>query len=677
MAQQYDRPRRSFSEAARREAGAIASRIDETLAGRAVVKGVTIDGPASRDLDDALWLEREAPGGYRLDISIADVEALITPRLTPALDAAAFQRSFTRYLAQGNIPMLPRSLSEERLSLLEGQPRPTITLSIPFDERLRQGEPIIRRTVLTSTRRFNYEEADQEIVHPRSDVAAMLQELFRLAQRLFQLRRKHGALALYDLATGWATTEEGVLFQLPSVERHQTHLIIQECMILANQAMAHFLAERGIPALYRNHIARAIAPQRQALRELLESAVTHPELVSPERVRATVTLALERARYAPTVEGHFGLNLPAYLHATSPLRRYADLVNQRILAAVLDGKPLPYSGRDLKRIAGQINTTEEEIKEAKQAYFRGTYDEQLRDMIAMSAQDEDDSAGSLGDLDAGQFHSVLRMAAESGVLHPAVEEEFLARLDAELPGAHDLFTVLFRFQQSGAAWKRVRQAALEWLQSHPYHAPSLLVMGQQSLGWDEPEWEVIPHEGNFQAQAQISIDGQWYSSSWHTSSRKAQARQEAGAELLARIAGVEIAPAAPVATEGSGEASSVAASTVAGEMEVPGGLAAGTEGEGLPDLKGRPAALLARAGTHAVSVLYELEQQQEIRGVTYSYEQAGPSHAPTFTCICVVTTLDGQMIQEQAQGATKKAAAQAAAFQAVSALLGGPFGTFL
>jgi dsRNA-specific ribonuclease len=412
------------------------------------------------------------------------------------------------------------------------------------------------------------------------------------------------------------------------------------------------------------------------------------------------------------------------------------LVNQRILAATLDGKTLPYTGRDLKRIAGQINTAEEEMKETKQAYFRGTYDEQLREMIEMSAQNEETAASALSNLDAGQFHSVLRMAAESGILQPDVEEELLARLDAELLGAHDLFTILFRFQQNGAAWERVKRASLEWLQSHIYHAPSLLVMGQQSLGWDEPEWEVMPVGTNFQARARINIAEQRYRSSWHISSRKADSRQAAAAELLARIAGIEIAPAASDMALRSQEASAVATATPSNEtgggaQKLPNykgqlqefaraqgwdmptyreqersgpshaltftveasvtidGHTYTAEGSGTPRVQAEHAAawhllqelprsgsksavLLARAETQAVSLLQELAQQQQIRGVTFSYEQSGPSHAPIFTCTCVVTALDGQTIQEQAQGAAKKAAAQAAAFQAVSGLLARP-----
>jgi ribonuclease R len=439
------------------------------------------------------------------------------------------------------------------------------------------------------------------------------------------------------------------------------------------------------------------------------------------------------------VAGHFGLNLPAYLHATSPLRRYADLVNQRILAAVLQGEPLPYTSRDLETIADQMNAAEEEMKEAKLAYFRGTYDEQLRGLLAAGAPEQEASTRPLSELDAGHFHSVLRMAAEAQVLRPDVEHELLRRLNAQQLGAHDLFTVLFRFQQSGEVWERVKQASFGWLQSHPHYAPSLLVMGQQSLGWGEPEWETTPHgpgrTGNFQARALITIVGQKYTSSWYTSTQKARAKQAAGAELLARIAGVEIALVDHAAPESTQEASSVPVPSSKSEPGSPtartqklsnykGQLQERTHGQGwdqptyreleragpphaptftveasvtidgrthtaegtgptkiqaeqeaswrllqvLPDSETGSVALLPRAATQAVNVLQELVQRNEIRSAAYSYEQAGPPHAPTFTCTCVVTALDGEIVQGQAQRSTKKAAAQAAAFQAVSAL---------
>ncbi|MDQ2716140.1 MAG: ribonuclease catalytic domain-containing protein, partial [Chloroflexota bacterium] len=189
MAEQAEERRRTFSNTALGEATATAERVTTALHRRATARGVTIDGPTSRDLDDALWLENHAHGGYTLYVSIADVGSLITPEMTPALDAEALQRAFTRYHAERNVPMLPGLLSEGRLSLLAGRPRPAITISIPLDADLSPGEPAIQQTALSSSARLRYDEVDEEIADPRTDSGSMLQEAFRVARGLFHRRR--------------------------------------------------------------------------------------------------------------------------------------------------------------------------------------------------------------------------------------------------------------------------------------------------------------------------------------------------------------------------------------------------------------------------------------------------------------------------------------------------------
>ena len=160
MTEHNERMLSPFSAMEQREAAFLLEHLPELLDGRPVIQGITIDGPTSHELDDALWLEQRTDGRTWLDISIADVAALLTPKQSPALDAAAFERAFTRYGVHDTIPMLPHLLSEEGLSLLEGQPRPTITLSIPVDAQGQPGVPTIRRTMLTSAHRFTYEQVD-------------------------------------------------------------------------------------------------------------------------------------------------------------------------------------------------------------------------------------------------------------------------------------------------------------------------------------------------------------------------------------------------------------------------------------------------------------------------------------------------------------------------------------
>ena len=118
-------------------------------------------------------------------------------------------------------------------------------------------------------------------------------------------------------------------------DRHRSHLLIQEFMILANRAVAQWLADQDIPALYRNHTARAISPDRETMNQTLMT------LGSGAAIRKRLTSWLNRAEYGPALVGHFALNLPAYCHFTSPIRRLADLINHRIVKALLKQQDSP------------------------------------------------------------------------------------------------------------------------------------------------------------------------------------------------------------------------------------------------------------------------------------------------------------------------------------------------
>lgn len=183
----------------------------------------------------------------------------------------------------------------------------------------------------------------------------MLRDMSVIAQQLLDQRRLAGALAIYDIMEGWAVSEEGFMFKLRPEERHLANVIIQEFMILANQTVATFCAENDIPSLYRNHTARACAPDSAI--ELLDdvrNAMDNPEHFDVRTLQRRMTLLVNRAHYAPVLRGHFGLNLAAYCHFTSPIRRFADLVVHRQLKAFLTDKKMPYSKEQLLEIGEYI-----------------------------------------------------------------------------------------------------------------------------------------------------------------------------------------------------------------------------------------------------------------------------------------------------------------------------------
>ncbi len=645
MAHQGRHARRAFSAEARAEAAEVIRRIAESIDRRPAVKGITIDGPATREVDDALWLERAPGGGYRLQVSIADVGAWVTPELTPALDQAAYERGFTRYAVNYYEPMLPRALAEGQLSLLEGQGRPTITFTIPLDAQLAPGEPQIAQTVLYSGKQLSYEAAELELDQPETDLGAMLQLGWEVAQRLLQARRMRGALAVYDLPGGWVTTEEGFLHKLGAEERYKAQLITAEFMILANQAAAHFLASRGLLALYRNQKATAIAPERLTLLQMLDTAISHPKLSPPERVGATFQLALERASYAPTLEGHYGLNLPAYLHVTSPLRRYPDLVNQRILLAALRQDSHPYSRAALEEIAASINTLEQEAREARRAHYLSLYDQQVEGLVAAATRDPT-GMESLASLDARKFHSVLRIAAEGQMLFPAVEQEILRRLEARQVYAHDLFTLLFRFATSGAAWERVKTAALRELQRTPEYASNLLLMGANALGWSAPHYEITT-KGKlaplFYARVSVTRDGQVYTSAWRSALQKRRAKHLAAVNLALQLAG---APQEDDAPDVDASPASAPEEVVPQAVSVPVPVPPGNTGR--HNYKGQ---------------LQEYTQARRWERPVYVVRrQSGPSHAPLFEVEVSISAPDG-VYSAQGEGGTRIEAEQRAAQQ--------------
>jgi ribonuclease R len=652
-AETFERGGWKFSEAAQAEAAEIAGRLGALVAERPLVRGLTIDGPASLDLDDALWLESLPAGGYRLDISIADVASCVMPQLTPNLDREVLERAFTRYHPGRTTPMLPAVLGEDQLSLREGQVRPAVTISLPFDTNHVPGEPTIRRTRLISASRLTYAQADEMIAAGNHPLASMLQSIYQLAQHLFQLRRARGALAVYDPRQGWATNEEGLLIRLTREQCHHSYLLVQECMILANQVCAHYLARLGIPALYRNHGARAIAPSSEVLRQSLETALLRPDHVNPERISATIHLALERAVYAPTLSGHFGLQLPAYLHITSPLRRYADLVNQRILLAVLAGEPAVHGREDLESIAAHVNAVERNLKEERPAYFLATYERQLRQQVEEALRVGADSPRPLGHLDARHFHSLLRMSAQSQTLHPAVEAEILARLGEAALQPHDLFTLLFRFATQGPNWERVKRAALRYLQREPQHAMSVLAMGQQTLGWEAPTChtilQVVSQNRRFEAQASVKVDGRLYTSGLHCAARKERARQQACAELLVLISGLdlEVDPAEKVESRPAALPRSAEPDDADQEDSI---------GQSL-----RSSSLALTSVDNYKGALQELAQAHHWALPRYTEcRRNGPPHAPLFTVECQLVA-EGVSYTAHGEGGTRGRAEQEAA----------------
>jgi exoribonuclease II len=293
----------------------------------------TIDGERTRDLDDALSLEI-LPTGYRLGVHIADVATLVAG--DTILDREARERGTSIYLPETRLPMLPEEISEDTLSLVAQKERPALSFLIRLNHKGEVQNWDLQPSLIRVRRRLSYGETDQ-LLDGGNDLIAILA---RLAERLKARRLAQGGYEL-KLPEVWVSFDPQGKVQV-TVEDQETpsHQLVAETMVLANWLAATFLAERGIPALYRTQPEPRESIDRDAPKTLLE-------LWQDRRKLSRVFLEL-----AP--QPHWGLGLPQYTFATSPIRRYLDLVIHRQILSALVGTSPFYSPAELEQIAAII-----------------------------------------------------------------------------------------------------------------------------------------------------------------------------------------------------------------------------------------------------------------------------------------------------------------------------------
>jgi len=468
---------------------------------RKIIKGLTIDGSFSRDLDDAFWLESVA-SGYLLHISIADVGAEIAPE--SRLDQVAYQQGFTRYLKNSNKPMLPAEYSENGLSLLAGQERKTITTSITIDANGVVQDITISKTYLKSAAKLSYQQADEIMATPEHPWHSMLRQCYALALVLFAKRRQQGAIALYSLKKGLATSEEGIIKSLSSEESYNAHILIQEFMILVNTTLAHFFAKHQIPCLYRNHTAKATAPERSSLLDDVNNVINMGDNSRITTLVNTFALIFNKAEYAPVIEGHYALNLPAYLHMTSPIRRYPDLVNLRQLSAFITDDVLPYSNTDLTVIGEHINAVVLAYKQSQGDFFRKIRHQQQQELLI-----KDDVSA----LETHDFYHILQAAIYNKQLPPNFQAELNKRLLNEALTLEEMLLILLQTDDS-TLWIDLKRQLLEWLVDNLHCATGIVMMAVQKLQWQPiyqtEQLSVSP--SRFFTVATVNLDNDSFSS---------------------------------------------------------------------------------------------------------------------------------------------------------------------
>ena len=300
---------------------------------------VTIDDDDTRDIDDGLALERRSDGSLRIWIHVADPGRLIAA--DSPLDLEARRRGSSLYLAVGNLPMFPEELSNGPFSLRQGKRSAAWSFWVELDEAGEIGASSIQRSWVKPTYRLSYNDADELIdLAPPEDPD--LADLDRLLERRRQWRLARGAL-LMDLPEGRIRSHEGEP-QLEITEPSPSRQLVAEAMILAGAVAARFGMEQGLSLPYRSQLP-ADLPAAAELQALPDGAVRF----------AAIKRCLSRGLMGTQPAAHFSLGLPAYVQATSPIRRYGDLVVQRQIAAILDGSP-PLNTEQLQELLEQFDT---------------------------------------------------------------------------------------------------------------------------------------------------------------------------------------------------------------------------------------------------------------------------------------------------------------------------------
>ncbi len=336
---------------------------------------VTIDPDDAKDFDDAICLRREGPK-WRLWVHIADVSHYV--RAGTALDEEARKRGNSTYLVDRVIPMLPEALSNEICSLKAGVDRLTKCVEFVVSGEGRVLESKFYSAVIRSRHRFTYKEAFAILQGPDGGdpIAQMLHDAHQLAQRIRRARFQAGSLALDFPESKIRLDEHGRVLRIEKIENDVSHQLIEEYMLLANEAVATRLMALRLPAIYRVHEP----PAEMRLEEYRQDVLSHhipcgklsDRLEVQKLLRHLDTLpvgpalkigflkSLMRARYALEPLGHYGLAKMKYTHFTSPIRRYADLIVHRVL---FDSIKIPPGL--LKTMAAHISDTERNSSDAE------------------------------------------------------------------------------------------------------------------------------------------------------------------------------------------------------------------------------------------------------------------------------------------------------------------------
>jgi ribonuclease R len=442
-----------------REASAYGDRVDSREAGGRIdlreLPLVTIDGDDARDFDDAVYAEPHA-GGFRLIVAIADVSHYVRPGT--ALDAEAQRRGTSVYFPTRVVPMLPTALSDHLCSLAPNVDRLCFAADMIVTRNGALKSARFYPAVMRSAARLTYTLANQALFEGRPEARTQLGPLFdRLTvlvdvyRALYRARTRRGALD-FDAAEAEFVIDAGEHVRAIELRvRNDAHRLIEECMILANVAVARELETSHTPTLYRVHGV----PEDEKLERLastlnslgidarLPKSVTTRDLQGIARrvsdasertfIESLVVRAMPQAIYQPSNIGHFGLALTQYAHFTSPIRRYPDLIVHRTLKAHVNaagGSGRRYTVGELGALGESTSRLEKRADEADRyvsGFLKCTY---LKERIGQTFQGLITTV-----VEFGCFVQILDVAVD-GLLH-----------------VNNLHDDIYEMEEDGHAWR--------------------------------------------------------------------------------------------------------------------------------------------------------------------------------------------------------------------------------
>ncbi len=390
-----------------------AEAFDEEIGDRTDFTGdtvITIDPKTARDFDDAISLKRIENDHWLLGVHIADVSHFVPTR--SALDDEAYQRATSIYLPDRVIPMLPELISNNLASLQPDRVRYCMTAMIEFDPN---GIPIgteLFRGAIKSAHRFNYEEIDEYLEDDRPwkkklapDVFRIVRDMHTLAMMLRKRRMKRGAIELSLPDVKLDLDSDGNVSGAHVEENTESHQMIEEFMLAANEAVAQALVDRELYFIRRVHEQPSTAKlqeltkfmrmigiecesleSRFEIKRIAETASKRPEA---KAIHFSILRSMQKAVYSPKELGHYALASDAYCHFTSPIRRYPDLVIHRMIGDIIDGKKpdsnfdrLAALGNHCSRQEQRAEQSERELKKLKLLnYFADKIGQQMTAVI--------------------------------------------------------------------------------------------------------------------------------------------------------------------------------------------------------------------------------------------------------------------------------------------------------